>query len=105
MMGQLKHFQFDPKMDHIEQNNSQANSTLDSTKPSLGSKMAIERRMLRNPKLMKEAFKMASLAQKIMVETSLQRLRVLQTETFMNMIMLPSHHLDRNTTEFLREAQ
>lgn len=86
-------------MDHIEQDSSQGNSS----KRPLGSKMAKDN--AKKSKANEDAFKMAAQAQQSMAETSAERLTVLETQTFMNLITLPTDHLDSVTSDFLSELK
>ncbi|CAM6098099.1 unnamed protein product [Calypogeia fissa] len=71
-----------------------------SNKRPVSSKLAKE--AAKKQKSREESFKVAAQAQKVMAEIGRERLKVLESQTFMNMLTIPTDHLDQETLEFLR---
>ena len=66
----------------------------------VGNKIAKEN--AKRLKSKEDSFRISAQAQKVMAETSMERLRVLEGQTFMNMLLLPTDGLDHETLEFLK---
>ncbi|CAM6128235.1 unnamed protein product [Calypogeia fissa] len=71
-----------------------------SNKRPLGSKLAKEN--AKKQKKREDSMKIAAQAQKVMAQTGMEHLRVMEGQTLMNMLTMPTDGLDSDTMDFMR---